>query len=131
MAQSKAIKRILPVDEPIDISRDQITLLMMESYKKCSSSTEEIMCLREVAKMNGLYEQSATTQINVLNIEQNIKKLETMSDEDLLQLAGHGAKLFEKSPKQIVDDSIDASASIESAAFAADSIDADYVEVKD
>jgi hypothetical protein len=25
MAQSKAIKRILPVDEPIDISRDQIT----------------------------------------------------------------------------------------------------------
>jgi hypothetical protein len=115
MTQSKAIKRILPIDEPIDISRDQMTLLMMESYKKCSSSAEEIMCLREVAKMNGLYEQSATTQINVLNIEQNIKKLETMSDEDLLKLAGHGAKLFEKSPKQIVDDSIDA----------------DYVEVKD
>jgi len=111
---------ILPDDEPLDISRAQMTLLMMESYKKSSSSAEEMLCLKEVAKMNGLYaDKSPTTQINVLNIEQNIKKLEMLSDEELLKLAGHSQDLF----KQIEH------VPVESVKATEDSIDAEYSEV--
>lgn len=93
----QSLKRILPIDEPVDISREQITLLMMESYKKSSNSAEEIMCLREVAKMNGLYEkESKTTNINLIHVEQNLKKLEVMPDEELLRLAGHNKELFQQ-----------------------------------
>ena len=105
----KAIKSILPDDEPIHISRDQMTMLMMESYKKSSSSAEELMCLREVAKMNGLYEKTPGVQVNVLNIEQNIRKLETLSDEELLKLAGHNQELFKQLPADAgSEDSIEA-----------------------
>ena len=115
MADPKAIKSILPKDEPINISRAQMTMLMMESFKKSSNSAEELMCLKEVAKLNGLYEREARTQINILNIEQNVKKLETMSDEDLLRLAGHSQELFKQLPY--------------SDSGSEDSIDAEYSEI--
>jgi hypothetical protein len=97
VVSTSSVKRILPIDEPIDISRDQMTMLMMESFKKCSTSAEEILCLREVAKMNGLYEKNETTHVNIHYIEQNIRKLETLPDNELLKLAGHSSKLFEQS----------------------------------
>jgi len=108
----------LPKDEPLDISRDQMTLLMMESYKKSSTSQEEIMCLREVAKMNGLYEKVGTT-VNILNLHQNVQKLESMSDDELLKLAGSDERMFEQ-VEHIVDDRVED-----------DSIEAEYTEVDD
>ena len=94
MTTSKTLSA-LPTDEPVNISRNQMTLLMMESYKKSSTSAEEIMCLREVAKLNSLYEQ-APQSVTLINIQQNIDKLEVMSDEELLKLSGNDQTMFER-----------------------------------
>jgi hypothetical protein len=75
----------LPNEETVDVHKDDINRLLFESYKKCESSAEEVMVLKELAKINGHYEKSVTTQINVLNIKQNMKQLGTLSDEELLE----------------------------------------------
>ena len=90
----------LPDDQPIDISRDQMTLLMMEAYKRSSTATEELMCLREVAKMNGLYEKQITTSVNIHLMEKNTQKLQALSDEDLLKLSGSNSNMFNKPVNQ-------------------------------
>ncbi len=82
--------RILPPlanDVELDIRRDDINRLLLESHKKCSTAAEEVMVLKELAKINGHYEKKPSTQINVLHIEQTVKRIESMSDEQLLELA--------------------------------------------
>ena len=78
----------LPNNEVLDVNKDDINRLLFESYKKCDSSAEEVAVLTQLAKIKGHYEKSVTTQINVLNIKQNIKQLATLSDEQLLEFVG-------------------------------------------
>jgi len=95
MSTPHPLKRILPIDEPLDISRDQMTMLMMESFKKSSSSAEEILCLKEVAKLNELY--TVTPQnLTLINVQHNQDKLEVMSDSELLKLAGNNTSMFDR-----------------------------------
>ena len=83
-------------EDEILITKNQITQLMLESHKKAVNTMEEIAALKEIAKLNGMYEAKTTT-VNVLHIEQNVSRLEEMTDEELLMLAGkhdvlnHGA----------------------------------------
>ena len=97
MSTPQPLKRILPIDEPLDISRDQMTMLMMESFKKSSTSTEEILCLKEVAKLNSLYDVTPQS-VTLINIQQNQDKLEVMTDDELLKLAGNNTQMFERLP---------------------------------
>ncbi len=88
---------MLPEHRELSITKEQITLLMLEAHKKSSNSAEEIMALREIAKIHGMYALAPTTvTINTLNIESNQKKLGELSDEQLLELAGMHPKLFER-----------------------------------
>ena len=50
------------------------------------------MCLKEIGRINGLYEVKPT-QVNI-SIEQHVQKLEIMSDEELLRLSGENQNLF-------------------------------------
>ena len=104
------LKTILPDDDEINISKHQMTMLMMESYKKSSTSAEEILCLKEVAKLNDLYDAKPQS-LTLINIQQDVKKLEVMSDEELLRIAGTDRSLFERPEPKMIE--------------------ADYVEVKD
>ena len=88
-------RSILPLDEPIDISRAQMTQLMLESYKKASNSAEEIMCLKEVSRLNDLYDDKPQN-LTLIHVEQNVKKLEVMTDEELLKLSGNDLAMFER-----------------------------------
>ena len=88
-------RSILPSNDPIEISRSQMTQLMLESYKKSSTSAEEIMCLKEVAKLNDLYDTKPQS-VTLIHIEKNIGKLEVMSDEELLRLSGSDLTMFER-----------------------------------
>lgn len=78
-----------PEDVEVNITRDQITLLLMESHKKCENASEEVAVLREVAKLNDLYPSTTNrVEVSVTHVEQRMKDLEQMSTEQLLQLAG-------------------------------------------
>jgi len=80
----------------IKITRDDITLLLMESHKKCENASEEVAVLREVAKLNDLY-PSSTQKMEVTHtyVEQKLKDLQELSTEELLQLAGSAPDALE------------------------------------
>jgi len=93
----------LPEDGELNISKSQLTQLMLESHRKSMNSAEEIMCLKEIGKINGLYDVKAPSL--TINIEQHVQKLEVMSDEELLKLSGGNQNLF--STPRITADSIE------------------------
>ena len=81
----------MPRSEDIDvnITRKDITLLLMESHKKCDNAGEEVAVLREVAKLNDLYPTTTNkVEVNHTFVEQKLKDLENLSTEDLLQMQG-------------------------------------------
>jgi hypothetical protein len=80
----------------VHVTRNDITLLMLESHKKAENSSEEIMALREIAKLNDLYPSSTTkVDISIAHVERSLKELEGLSTEKLLQLAGEDADILE------------------------------------
>lgn len=85
----------LPNEEMLDISKDDINRLLYESFKKCDTAVEEVAVLKELAKINGHYEKTPSTQINVLSIQQNKVQLETMTDAELLEFVGEEGNMFE------------------------------------
>jgi len=98
---------ILPDDAEITVSRSQLTRMMLESHRKAGDSSEEIMCLKEIGKINGLYEKKV--QNLTINIDQHIQQIESLSDEELLRMVGAGEDLLSLP----------------------EPIDAEFVEVKD
>ena len=96
MSNDMDLRTILPDPGEIIVTRDQMTLLMLESHKKSINAAEEILALKEIAKLHRLYETTPLVQINnIMQVATNQKKLETMSDDDLLQLAGNHPHLFD------------------------------------
>jgi len=111
---------ILPDQRELLVTRDHLTQLLLESHKKAANSAEEIMAIREMGKLHKLYEQTPMVQINNLSIEKNQKKIEVLSDEELLQMAGNHPHLFKK-PDEVKRVGKDKKEEI---------IDADFKEVK-
>ena len=80
----------LPRAEDIDvkITRKDITLLLLETHKKCDNAGEEVAVLREVAKLNDLYPTTTNkVEVNVTHIEQKLKDLEQLPTSELLKMA--------------------------------------------
>ena len=75
------------------VTRDQLTNLLLESHRKSANATEEIMAIREIGKINGLYEDGKTPSL-VINNNYFEKQLDELSDEDLLQLSGGNKNLL-------------------------------------
>ena len=75
-------------DIEVNITRKDITLLLMESHKKCENASEEVAVLREVAKLNDLYPTVTNkVEVNVNHIEQKLKDLEQLPTSELLKMA--------------------------------------------
>ena len=83
----------------VDITRKDITLLLMESHKKCENAGEEVAVLREVAKLNDLYPSlHAQIDVNVTQIEQKMNDLKELSTDQLLAMAGEMPNALELPP---------------------------------
>ena len=75
-------------DIEVNITRKDITLLLMESHKKCENASEEVAVLREVAKLNDLYPSTTNkVEVSVTHIEQKLKDLEQLPTSELLKMA--------------------------------------------
>jgi hypothetical protein len=88
----QAIIDFLRTNEFSDVraSRDYLTDLLFESYHKAGTAMEEVAAIREIGKLNGLYESDkiAKTQINIntqTNVT-NIRQLESLSESQLIEI---------------------------------------------
>lgn len=75
--------------DSIEITRDMLNVMLLESHAKAATSTEEIMAVRELGKMNDLYksDEKKGKQEVTLNVV-NVKQIARMSDEDLFKVVG-------------------------------------------
>ena len=85
-----------PKDPDVKVTRNQLNVLLLAAHRKSATATEEVAAIRELGKLNGLYE--AEKPDVTINIQQNIQKLEVLSDEELLRLAGQSCDLLVNEP---------------------------------
>lgn len=80
----------------IRVDREQLTQMLFEAHQKSANATEEVMCIRELGKMHGLYESDNQKGTKIINGDvhvTNIKQIERASDKELLELAGSSITL--------------------------------------
>lgn len=90
----------------IRVSREVLTDMFFEAYHLAGSAAEKIMATKELGKLHGIYPTSTGggVQVNIVNNQQNgetgvemsQKRLQRMSDTELLAMAPHMAHLLEQ-----------------------------------
>jgi hypothetical protein len=77
---------------PVEVTRDDMNRLLFETHKKCANSAEEVMTLKEIAKINDLYpKQSESATVTLHHVVHSMDKLQKMDDAQLLKLIGEDA----------------------------------------
>lgn len=71
----------------VEVNRDMLNLMLFEAHAKSANSTEEIMAIRELAKINGL-NAPTQTEVKVTRETRTSEQLRRMSSEELARLAG-------------------------------------------
>lgn len=71
--------------EGVRFTREKLSSMLLQSYYKAATATEEIAAVREIGKLQGLYAPE-TQELNV-NVN-NAKQLENMSVDELAKIAG-------------------------------------------
>ena len=69
------------------------TSMYLEAHRKSANATEEKNIIDSMCKLHGLFTSENPTQINIINGE--VEKLENLSDEELLKIAGDDVKYLE------------------------------------
>lgn len=84
--------------DAVNVTRETITVMLLEAHRKAASAGEEIMAAKELGKLHGLYKSDENkgtkitnnTQING-NVSVGTRKLARMTDADLIEMANfHG-----------------------------------------
>lgn len=73
----------------IEVNRDMLNLMLFEAHAKSANATEEIMAIRELAKMNGL-NAPTQTEMKVTHESRTAEQMRRMSSKDLARIAGEG-----------------------------------------
>lgn len=71
----------------IEVTRDMLNLMLFEAHAKSATATEEIMAIRELAKMNGL-NAPTQTEMKVTHETRTAEQMRRMSSQDLARIAG-------------------------------------------
>lgn len=88
-ASDRNIKAVLKAireqqDSGLRMTRDKLSDLLLQSYYKAGTTTEEVAALREIGKLQGLY---APETVEITANVTNSKQLEMLSAEELSRLA--------------------------------------------
>jgi dihydrodipicolinate synthase/N-acetylneuraminate lyase len=79
--------------EETRITRDMLNGMLLTAHSKAATATEEILAIKEMGKLNGLYESDkqrgplVALTVNGRDAPQQ-KQLGRMSDQELLEMAG-------------------------------------------
>lgn len=82
--------------QEVRITRDMLNAMLLDSHSKAAGTIEEVAAIRELGKLNGLYESDkqraksgqTTVQVNVGSQVTNQKQIERMDDQQLMEIAG-------------------------------------------
>lgn len=86
VAEAIAIqRRAIETKLGMAVTRENLTLMLFEAHRKAGTATEEVMAIREIGKLNGLYAPDTVvhTHANLTRVEQ----MEGMPDAELAALA--------------------------------------------
>ena len=75
----------------LNVTRDMLNYMLMEAHSLASNATEQIMAIRELGKLNGLYPSATPAKGMVIEHGKPTsgRALQQMDDEKLLQHAGY------------------------------------------
>ena len=79
--------------EEVKFDRNTATGMYLEAHSKAANSTEEKNVVDSLCKLHGLLIPEQATQINI-NVEK-VQQLESLSDAELLKLAGNDIRYLE------------------------------------
>lgn len=92
----------------VRVTRDKLNTMLFDAHAKAASTTEEVMAIKELGKLNGLYEsdkqRAAQVQVNIGSNVQNVKQIERMDDKQLLELAGQPGLILDSKDYHVVDE---------------------------
>lgn len=72
----------------VTITTDLLNTMLLEAHRKAATSTEEVMAIRELGKLNDLYpSEKKRIEIDTTKI-QNERQIESLSDDKLMELTG-------------------------------------------
>ena len=77
-----------------NFDRGTATSMYLEAHRKSANATEEKNIVDSLCKLHGLFTPESATQINIINGEQ-VERLENLTDEELLKIAGDDTKYLE------------------------------------
>ena len=84
-----ALKLTIPRPSNTVVTRDDITRLLFETHKKCANSAEEVMTLKEIAKINDLYpKMNDKILVDLSSVVKTMGELQGMNDAKLLEMIG-------------------------------------------
>jgi phage terminase small subunit len=66
----------------LTVTRENLTVMLFESHAKAATATEEVTAIREIAKINGIYDQKITVRHEGVP---RLDQLERLSTEELLK----------------------------------------------
>lgn len=89
VAQVLAYMREQNMSAHVEVNRDMLNLMLLESHAKAASATEEINAARELGKMNGLYADSKVQHTVTDDRAKSAKQLRHTDTDELVQLAGY------------------------------------------
>jgi len=80
--------------DAVNVTREMVSVMLLESHRKAASATDEIAAARELGKLHGLYksdEQKGTKITNNTQINGDVaigaRKLARLTTEQLIQMA--------------------------------------------
>jgi hypothetical protein len=80
-------------EKKLRFDRNTATGMYLEAHSKAANSTEEKNVVDSLCKLHGLLIPEQATQINI-NVEK-VQQLESLSDAELLKLAGNDIRYLE------------------------------------
>lgn len=84
-----ALKLTIPTPYSVLPTRNDITRLLFETHKKCANSAEEVLTLKEIAKLNDLYPRiNESITIDLSSVVKTMEQLQGMNDAKLLEMIG-------------------------------------------
>ncbi len=98
MSESKALTPVRSADsvfnlnlsepQPVEVSRDDVTRMLFETHKKCANAAEEVMAIKELAKINDLYPRANENITISHHVIHSLDRLQSMGDAELVKLIG-------------------------------------------
>lgn len=86
----------------VEVTKELLTSMLFEAHATAASSTEKVSCIKELGKINGIYEAPKVT-INVQNVTR-VEQLESLSDAELMRIAGLRKEQQALSAPQTIDE---------------------------